>query len=273
MWIYEKRLEYPVNITKPDPRMAKLLMAQYGGPDSELGAGLRYLTQRFSMPDDRIRATLNDIGTEEIAHWEMIGTMITQRSTVIHQCMQGATCEELKAAGLDGYYVVHSHGVFPRRPERRAVHNGVHPVHGRTPSRTSPRTWRPEQKARATYEHLMNMTRPTSRSSSRCSSCASVRSCTTSALANASTSCENLAAPACACRCPPPGAAARARGEGGARRSSGQKQGRGQEQGPPLPRRPLFWDGMGGNHWGIHFSRLCSDHTLQQRLVLTMDRK
>ena len=118
MWIYEKRLEYPVNITKPDPRMAKLLMAQYGGPDSELGAGLRYLTQRFSMPDDRIRATLNDIGTEEIAHWEMIGTMI-------HQCMQGATCEELKAAGLDGYYVVHSHGVFPADP------NGVHPVHGR----------------------------------------------------------------------------------------------------------------------------------------------
>ena len=63
MWIYEKRLEYPVRITKPDPRMAKLLMAQYGGPDSELGAGLRYLTQRYSMPDDRIRATLTDIGT------------------------------------------------------------------------------------------------------------------------------------------------------------------------------------------------------------------
>lgn len=68
MWIYEKRLEYPVNITKPDLKMAKLLMAQYGGPDSELGASLRYLTQRFSMPDDRVRATLNDIGTEEMAH-------------------------------------------------------------------------------------------------------------------------------------------------------------------------------------------------------------
>ena len=62
MWIYQKKLEYPVNITKPDPRMAKALMAQYGGPDSELGAGLRYLTQRYSMPDDRIRATLTDIG-------------------------------------------------------------------------------------------------------------------------------------------------------------------------------------------------------------------
>ena len=109
MWIYEKRLEYPVRITKPDPRMAKLLMAQYGGPDSELGAGLRYLTQRYSMPDDRIRATLTDIGTEEIAHWEMIATMITQ-------CMQGASLEELTAAGLDGYYVMHSNGVFPADP-------------------------------------------------------------------------------------------------------------------------------------------------------------
>lgn len=109
MWIYEKRLEYPVNITKPDVKMAKLLMAQYGGPDSELAASLRYLTQRYSMPDDRIRATLTDIGTEEMAHWEMIGAMI-------HQSMTGATCEELKAAGLDGYYVIHNHGVFPVDP-------------------------------------------------------------------------------------------------------------------------------------------------------------
>lgn len=109
MWIYEKRLEYPVSITRPDPRMAKLLMAQYGGPDSELAAGLRYLTQRYSMPDDRVRATLTDIGTEEMAHWEMIAAMI-------HQCMQGASMEELTAAGLDGYYILHNHGVFPADP-------------------------------------------------------------------------------------------------------------------------------------------------------------
>jgi spore coat protein JC len=67
MWIYQKKLEFPVNITRPNPRMAKALMAQYGGPDSELAASMRYLTQRFSMPDDRVRATLNDIGTEETA--------------------------------------------------------------------------------------------------------------------------------------------------------------------------------------------------------------
>jgi spore coat protein JC len=66
MWIYSKQLEYPVNICKPNPGMAKLLLAQYGGPDSELAAGMRYLTQRFTMPEDRCRATLNDIGTEEI---------------------------------------------------------------------------------------------------------------------------------------------------------------------------------------------------------------
>lgn len=65
MWIYQKKLEFPVNITSPDAKMAKALMAQYGGPDSELAAGTRYLTQRFSMPDDRVRATVNDIGTEE----------------------------------------------------------------------------------------------------------------------------------------------------------------------------------------------------------------
>ena len=92
MWIYSKQLEYPVNITKPNPGMAKLLMAQYGGPDSELGAGMRYLTQRFTMPDDRCRATLNDIGTEELAHWEMIGTMI-------YQCMRGAAAGISNARG------------------------------------------------------------------------------------------------------------------------------------------------------------------------------
>ena len=150
MWIYEKRLEYPVRITKPDPKMAKLLMAQYGGPDSELGAGLRYLTQRYSMPDDRIRATLTDIGTEEIAHWEMIATMITQ-------CMQGATLEELSAAGLDGYYTMHSYGVFPADPNGVPFTTAYIACTG-DPIADLSEDMAAEQKARATYEHLMNMT-------------------------------------------------------------------------------------------------------------------
>lgn len=109
MWIYQKKLEFPINITMPDLRIAKALMAQYGGPDSELGAGMRYLTQRFSMPDDRIRATLNDIGTEEIAHWEMIGAMILQT-------MENASLSEIEAAGLTGYYTIHGRAVYPADP-------------------------------------------------------------------------------------------------------------------------------------------------------------
>ncbi len=109
MWIYQKKLEFPVNITNPDLTMAKALLAQYGGPDSELAAGCRYLTQRFSMPDDRVRATLNDIGTEELAHWEILGTMI-------FQSLRGASLADIDRAGLTGYYTMHNHGVFPCDP-------------------------------------------------------------------------------------------------------------------------------------------------------------
>ena len=146
----KKRLEYPVSITRPDPRMAKLLIAQYGGPDSELGAGLRYLTQRYSMPDDRVRATLTDIGTEEMAHWEMIAAMI-------HQCMKGASMEELTAAGLDGYYILHNHGVFPGDPNGVPFTSAYIQCTG-DPIADLVEDMAAEQKARATYEHLMNMT-------------------------------------------------------------------------------------------------------------------
>lgn len=150
MWIYQKKLEFPVNITNPDLRMAKALMAQYGGPDSELSAGLRYLTQRFSMPDDRVRATLNDIGTEELAHWEMIGTMIIQS-------MRGASLCDIEAAGLIGYYTMHNHAVYPSDP------NGVPFTASYIQCTGDPITditedMAAEEKARTTYEHLMNLT-------------------------------------------------------------------------------------------------------------------
>ena len=150
MWIYQKQLVYPVNITKPDPRMAKLLMAQYGGPDSELGAALRYLSQRFSMPDDRVKATLTDIGTEEMGHWEMLGAMILQ-------CMRGCTCQELTDAGLAGYYTLHNHGVFPADPNGVPFSTSMFAVTG-DPIADIVEDMAAEQKARATYEHLMNMT-------------------------------------------------------------------------------------------------------------------
>lgn len=106
MWIYEKKLQYPCNIKKTDLRVAKVLAAQYGGPDSELSAGVRYLTQRYSMPTASCKASLTDIGTEEMAHWEMIGTMIAQ-------LMRNATPAQVKAAGMEAYFTEHKNGVFP----------------------------------------------------------------------------------------------------------------------------------------------------------------
>lgn len=107
MWLYDKKLQFPVCIKKPDPRMAKLIITQYGGADGELAASLRYLSQRFSMPTGETRATLNDIGSEELAHLEMIGTMC-------HQLLQGADCEMLKKYGFDTDYVEHGLGVYPQ---------------------------------------------------------------------------------------------------------------------------------------------------------------
>lgn len=106
MWIYEKKLEFPVKIKKPDARLAKIMIEQYGGADGELAASLRYLSQKFDMVTPQAQATLNDIGTEELAHLEMMGTIVKQLS-------QGLTEQEIIAAGLDPYYVNHGLGVYP----------------------------------------------------------------------------------------------------------------------------------------------------------------
>ena len=100
MWVYEKKLEYPVNIKNPNPKLAKIIITQYGGPDGELAASLRYLSQRFGMPDQKAKAVLNDIGTEELAHLEMVGT-------IVHQLTKNASIEEIEAAGLGAYYTDH----------------------------------------------------------------------------------------------------------------------------------------------------------------------
>ncbi len=150
MWKYEKKLEYPININKKDLKMAKALLAQYGGPDGEFTAAMRYLNQRYSMPDERGYALLNDIGTEELAHVEMIATMVTQ-------LMKGATIEELEANGLSTTYVQHDHALFP------CDSNGV-PFTSAYIATTGDyiadieEDMAAEQKARAVYEHLMDMT-------------------------------------------------------------------------------------------------------------------
>lgn len=106
MWLYDKKLEYPIKIKRPDPKMAKVIITQYGGPDGELAASLRYLSQRFSMVTPEAKATLNDIGTEEMAHLEMVGTMVKQLT-------ENASIEDIKKAGLDAYYADHDRGVYP----------------------------------------------------------------------------------------------------------------------------------------------------------------
>ena len=104
MWTYNKVLQYPINIKCPNPRLAKYIISQYGGPDGELAASLRYLSQRFAMPDENAKAILNDIGTEELAHLEMVGSLV-------HQLTKNASIEEIEKAGLGAYYTDHGVGL------------------------------------------------------------------------------------------------------------------------------------------------------------------
>lgn len=106
MWIYEKKLEYPVNIKNPNPALAKMIISQLGGPDGELAASLRYLSQRYTAPYAQVKGILTDIGTEELAHVEMI-------SSIVYQLTKNLTPEQIKAGGLDAYYVDHTLGIYP----------------------------------------------------------------------------------------------------------------------------------------------------------------
>ena len=107
MWTYNKMLQYPINIKCTDPKLAKVIISQYGGPDGELAASLRYLSQRFAMPDQKSKAILNDIGTEELAHLEMVGS-------IVHQLTKNASIEEIEKAGLGAYYTDHGVDVYPQ---------------------------------------------------------------------------------------------------------------------------------------------------------------
>ncbi len=149
MWIYEKKLEYPIKIKNPNPKMAKLIITQYGGPDGELAASLRYLSQRFSMVTPQAKATLNDIGTEELAHLEMIGSMVKQLT-------ENASIEDIKRAGLDPYYADHDKAVYP------VSASGVPFTAAYLQSKGDPITdlyedMAAEQKARSTYEYLIQL--------------------------------------------------------------------------------------------------------------------
>ena len=106
MFAYDKKLQYPVRIQNPNPALAKIILTQYGGPDGELGASLRYLSQRYSMPFDELRGLLTDIGTEELGHLEMIGA-------IVHQLTRDLTIDQIKEQGFEPYYVDHTTGIYP----------------------------------------------------------------------------------------------------------------------------------------------------------------
>lgn len=150
MWKYVKKLQYPVNIKRKDLKMAKYLYSQYGGPDSELAASLRYLNQRYTMPDDRGKALLTDIATEELAHLEMISAMI-------YQLTKGATIEEIKAANMGGMFTMHDGGLFLNDPEGVPFTATYIETTGDFIADLES-DMAAEQRARATYEHLMDLT-------------------------------------------------------------------------------------------------------------------
>lgn len=150
MWYYVKTLEYPVNLKSTDLRMAKLLVTQYGGPDGELSAALRYLNQRYSMPTNKTKALLTDLGTEELAHVEMMATMV-------HQIMENASINEITAAGLDGHYADHGKGIFYTDATGNPWTATYIQCKGDVIADLT-ENMDAEQKARVTYEWLMNLT-------------------------------------------------------------------------------------------------------------------
>lgn len=150
MFKYEKMLEYPINIKSKNLKLAKLLVTQFGGPDGELAASLRYLSQRFTMPDEKGKALLSDIGCEELGHVEMICTMITQ-------LIKDASIDEIKKYELEPWYVQHNKGIYPMDS------NGVPFTSAYIASTGNPivdlhENMAAEEKARATYENLMDLT-------------------------------------------------------------------------------------------------------------------
>ena len=150
MWQYQKKLQYPIDIKKKDLRMAKYLVTQYGGSNGELGAALRYLNQRYTMPDNRGKALLTDIATEEFAHIEMISTMISQLT-------KNASIEEMEAAGLGSNYAEHNKALFPTDANGVPFTVQYFATTG-DPIADLYEDMAAEQKARATYENLINMT-------------------------------------------------------------------------------------------------------------------
>lgn len=149
MFVYEKKLQYPVRIANPNPRLAGIIITQYGGPDGELGASLRYLSQRYSMPYPELKGLLTDIATEELGHLEMV-------ATVVHQLTRKLTEEQQKSAGFAPYFVDHTVGVYPQAASGTPWSAASMAVKG-DPLTDLVEDMAAEQKARTTYDNILRL--------------------------------------------------------------------------------------------------------------------
>lgn len=149
MWSYEKKLQFPVNIKEPNAKLAQVIISQFGGPDGELAASMRYLSQRYSMPYKEVAGLLTDIGTEELAHLEMIGT-------IVHQLTRNLSMEEIQKSGFDKYYVDHTIGVWPQAAGGVPFNANQFQVKGDIITDLV-EDMAAEQKARSTYDNILRL--------------------------------------------------------------------------------------------------------------------
>ncbi len=149
MFVYDKKLQYPVKIDKPNPRLASIIISQYGGPDGELGASLRYLSQRYSMPFDELKGLLTDIGTEELGHLEMIGA-------IVHQLTRNVKDSKIEGTPFAAYFVDHTTGVYPTAASGAPWNAFSMQVKG-DPMADLTEDLAAEQKARVTYDNILRL--------------------------------------------------------------------------------------------------------------------
>ena len=149
MFVYEKKLQYPVKIDATNPKLASIIISQYGGPDGELGASLRYLSQRYSMPYPELRGLLTDIGTEELGHLEMVGA-------IVHQLTRDLSEDQIKADGFAPYFVDHTAGVYPTAASGFPWSAASMAVKG-DPIADLTEDLAAEQKARVTYDNILRL--------------------------------------------------------------------------------------------------------------------
>jgi spore coat protein JC len=149
MFVYEKKLQYPVKVSKPNPKLASFIISQYGGPDGELGASLRYLSQRYSMPYPELKGLLTDIGTEELGHLEMVGTLV-------HQLTRNLSEKEIKDGNFGAYFVDHTTGVYPTAASGFPWSASSMQVKGDMITDLT-EDLAAEQKARTTYDNILRL--------------------------------------------------------------------------------------------------------------------